>query len=46
MFNLIPASLLIMALGGVVYIFSNHLSELEDENNPEDTNLGFKAKFL
>src|SRR3989344_9347720 len=46
MFNLIPISLLIMALGGVVYIFSNHLSELEeDENNTEDPGFSFKAKF-
>lgn len=45
MFNLIPISLLIMALGGVVYIFSNHLSEMEDENSSEDSNFSFKAKF-
>ncbi len=35
-----------MALGGVVYIFSNHLSELEeDENGAEDSGFSFKAKF-
>lgn len=46
MFNLIPASLLIMALGGVVYIFSNHLSDLEeDENNTEDSDFGLKTKL-
>lgn len=45
MFNLIPISLLIMALGGVVYIFSNHLTELEDENDTEDLGFSFKAKF-
>ena len=45
MFNLIPISLLIMALGGVVYIFSNHLSDLEDEKNAEGSSFGFKAKF-
>ena len=46
MFNLIPISLLIMALGGVVYIFSNHLSELEDDKNgAEDSGFSFKAKF-
>ena len=45
MFNLIPISLLIMALGGVVYIFSNHLSDLKDENSSEDSNFSFKTKF-
>lgn len=46
MFNLIPISLLIMALGGVVYIFSNHLSELEDdETNSKDVGFSFKTKF-
>lgn len=45
MFNLIPTSLLIMALGGVIYIFSNHLSELEDASSSEDFGFGFKTKF-
>ena len=34
-----------MALGGVVYIFSNHLSEMEDKNSSEDFSFSFKAKF-
>lgn len=35
-----------MALGGVVYIFSNHLSEMEeDENGAEDPGFSFKARF-
>ncbi|MDO8676731.1 MAG: hypothetical protein Q7K16_03745 [Candidatus Azambacteria bacterium] len=45
MFNLIPISLLIIALGGVVYIFSYHLSELEDDENSADSGFSFKAKF-
>ncbi|MBI2635424.1 MAG: hypothetical protein HYW79_02660 [Parcubacteria group bacterium] len=46
MFNLIPISLLIIALGGVVYIFSDHLSELEDdENSSQDSGFNFKARF-
>lgn len=45
MFNLIPISLLIMALGGVVYIFSNHFPEPEDENDAEDSYFSFRAKF-
>ena len=31
MFSLIPISLLIMALGGAIYIVSNHLSEFSDK---------------
>ena len=45
MFDLMPISLLVTALGGVVYIVSNHLSEFEkngDETKPE---FSFRTKF-
>ncbi len=53
MFNLIPISLLIMALGGVIFIVSNHLSEFsakdgspEGEKDEEDeSSFGIKAKL-
>jgi hypothetical protein len=45
MFNLIPISLLIIALGGIIYIASNHLSRLDEENEIDDVNFGLKAKF-
>ncbi|MCX6813617.1 MAG: hypothetical protein NT078_00065 [Candidatus Azambacteria bacterium] len=45
MFNLIPISLLIMALGGVVYIVSDHLSEFEKNDETADSGFSFKAKF-
>lgn len=50
MFNLIPISLLIASLGGVVYVLSSHLSSFSasgEENNEEDeSSLGMiKAKF-
>lgn len=46
MFNLIPVSLLIGALGGILYIVSGHLSELnseEEENSSPKFN--FKARL-
>ena len=43
MFSLFPLSLLIMALGGVIYIVSNHLSELEE--NDEEAIPGFSLKI-
>src|SRR3989344_6740508 len=39
MFNLIPISIFIISLGGLIYIVSNHLSEL---SNDEPENGGFK----
>lgn len=48
MFNLIPISLLITAIGGIVYIVSNHLSELDnnDEENSDSFQFNFKARFI
>ncbi len=47
MFNLIPVALLITAIGGIVYITSNHLSEfLDDEENDNDFHFKFKARFI
>jgi len=45
MFNLIPISLLIMALGGVIYIVSYHLSEFEENDETADSGFSFKAKL-
>jgi len=45
MFNLIPITLLIMALGSIIYIASNHLSKLDEENEIDDIDFGLKAKF-
>ncbi len=45
MFNLIPISLLIMALGGVIYIASNHLSEFEENDEVNGIEFGIKAKL-
>ena len=46
MFNLIPISLLITALGGMVYIVSNHLSEFNGDNEKNsDLNFSLKAHF-
>ena len=51
MFNLIPISLLIMALGGAIYVVSNHLSEFSakgrsSEGGEEDEfSFGIKAKL-
>ena len=51
MFNLIPISLLIIAIGGVVYIISNHLSEFSDKNGEDGENdnifqFNLKARFV
>ena len=43
MFNLIPVSLLIGALGGILYIVSGHLSELNSEEEKNDV-FGFNLK--
>lgn len=45
MFNIIPISLLIMALGGIVYIISNHLSEFSDEEEKHDPIFSLKTYF-
>lgn len=46
MFNLIPLSLLIGALGGILYIVSNHLSELNSEEEENDfSGFNFKARL-
>lgn len=46
MFNLIPISLLITAIGGIVYIISNHLSEFSaDEENDNDFKFNIRARF-
>jgi len=53
MFNLIPLSLLIMALGGVIYIVSDHLSEFSakggsasgGEDEEDEFSFGIKAKL-
>ncbi len=46
MFNLIPISLFIVSLGGLVYIVSNHLSELKEENEVDEFEFGIRAKFM
>jgi len=46
MFNLIPISLLIMALGGVIFIVSNHLSEFEENDEAAGSGFSFKAKLV
>lgn len=33
MFNLMPISLLILSIGGIVYIISNHLSDINGDNS-------------
>jgi hypothetical protein len=53
MFNLIPISLLIMALAGVIYIVSDHLSEFSakgespegGEDEEDEFSFGIKAKL-
>ncbi len=50
MFNLIPISLLITAIGGMVYIVSNHLSEFSDkdkdiEENSDSFQFNLKTRF-
>lgn len=47
MFNLIPVSLLISAIGGIIYIVSNHLSEFSgDDSENDDFSLNLKAHFI
>ena len=45
MFDLIPISTLIAALGGVVYVVSNHLSEFDENDETDSQGFSFKAKF-
>lgn len=45
MFDLIPISLLVTALGGVVYVVSNHLSEFEKNGEETKPEFSFKARF-
>ena len=45
MFNLFPISLLIMALGGIVYVVSDHLSEFEKNDETDDFGFSLKAKL-
>lgn len=45
MFDLMPISLLVTALGGVVYIVSNHLSEFEQNGEETKPEFSFRAKF-
>ena len=51
MFNLLPISLLIAAIGGIVYIISNHLSEFSDQSGENGENgdafqFNLKARFV
>lgn len=47
MFNLIPISLLISAVGGIIYIISNHLSELKDDKEKNDEfRFNLKTRFI
>lgn len=46
MFNLIPISILIMSLGGVLYIISNHLSELEENDEGSYSGFGLRIKLI
>ena len=45
MFDLIPISLLVTALGGVVYIVSNHLSEFEQNGEEAKPEFSFRTRF-
>jgi|SRR3989338_1716409 len=45
MFNLIPISMLIIALGGVIFIVSNHLSEFEENDEAADSGFSLRAKL-
>ena len=45
MFDLFPISLLVTALGGVVYIVSNHLSEFDQNGEETKPEFSFRAKF-
>lgn len=47
MFNLIPVSLLIAAMGGIVFIISNHLSEMNGNGGKDDDfSFDLKAHFV
>lgn len=46
MFNLISIFLFIGSLGGLVYIVSNHLLELKEEDETDEFEFGFKTKFI
>ncbi len=45
MFDLAPISLLVTALGGVVYIVSNHLSEFEQNGEETKPEFSLRVKF-
>ena len=45
MFDLMPISLLVTALGGVVCIVSNHLSEFEKNGEETKPEFSFRTKF-
>ena len=45
MFNLIPISLLITAIGGIVYIISGHLSEFSEKNEENNEESGDVFRF-
>lgn len=45
MFNLFPISLLIMGLGGALYIISNHLSAFEENGETDGSEFSLKAKL-
>ncbi len=45
MFDLVPISLLVAALGGVIYIVSNHLSEFEKNGEETKPEFSFRARF-
>ena len=51
MFNIIPISLLITAIGGIIYVVSNHLSEFSDEDKENKENndkfqFNFKTRLV
>ena len=46
MFDLIPISTLIAALGGIVYVVSNHLAEFDENDETDSQGFSFKAKFV
>ena len=46
MFDLVPISLLVTALGGVIYVVSNHLSEFEQNGEETKPEFSFRAKFV
>lgn len=45
MFNLFPISLLIMGLGGALYVISNHLSAFEENGEADVSEFSLKAKL-